>query len=145
MTEMLGRLYSNFPERDVDESERIARIRGYCIALEGVPAAALGEAERRILRGEADFNPTFMPTPPELAKLCRAIAAEQLWIATRKPAPSFAVQIAPFEQPPDPKLVEKINGVIGDLAKAVDIERHETRGDWMQRMGDRVKLLEQAQ
>jgi hypothetical protein len=144
MTEMLGRLYSNFPERDVDESERIARIRGYCIAIDGVSVAALREAERRILRGEAGFNPTFMPTPPELALLCRSIQAEQRWIETRKPAPSFAVLVAPFDRPPDPAMVEKLTKVTSDLSKAVDIERNETRAEWLRRMGDRVKLLEEA-
>lgn len=137
---MLGRLLSAFPERDLDEGAQAERLRGYVIACEGLPLSTLIEAERRILRGEVeDINPTFMPTPPELARLCRAIAAEERF--RTMPARATAM-LERFEAPADPNIVLKFERVGGALAKTVDIESHETKAEWLQRMGPRVKLLE---
>lgn len=138
---MLGRIFPNFPERDSDEGDKVDRIRGYLIALEGVSLRVLCEAERRILRAEVEgFEPRFMPTPPQLAKLCRTILAEWRWAETPKPV----ALLERFDAPADPAIVTKCGTLIATLATVVDIERHETRAEWLARMGSRVKLLEHA-
>jgi len=62
-----------------DDAGELARARaaGYLAALEDLPRRAVGEACRRVLRGEAgaDVSPVFAPTPAQLARLAQAIAA----------------------------------------------------------------------
>ncbi len=62
-------LQSAFPAARLEDAEASANARAYLIALEGVPAFAVDEAARRILRGEAGIDRRFMPTPPELRAL----------------------------------------------------------------------------
>lgn len=75
--EILGRLLSSFPERDGTDTGMDSRLRGFLVAVEGVSLPVLLEAERRLLRGTvADIDPRFMPTPPQLARLCDYIRGE---------------------------------------------------------------------
>lgn len=136
--EILSRLIANFPERDTDEATKVERIRGYVIAVDGVPVDVLREASMRVLRGWVkDMDPRFMPTPPQLARLCAEILDD--WNATACPAAPLALDR--FDAPPDPKVVAKLASVQTALAKEVDSVRHENRAQWLRRMGDRVKLL----
>jgi len=50
------------PRRALDDAEMA--LAGYLVALEGVAAADLAEAVRRVLRGE--LGHAFLPSPPEL-------------------------------------------------------------------------------
>lgn len=111
------------------------------VAIEGLPLSALEIAERRIVRGEVpEVDLRFLLTPPELAKLCREIVAEQRWAGTK---PQM-LSLERFDAPPDPAVVKKLDKVLGDLTKVVDIERHETKRDWLKRMGSRVTLYDAA-
>jgi hypothetical protein len=57
------------------------QLEGYYEALDGIPAWAVGDARRKILRGDADrsiradLNLRYPPTPPQLALQCRAVLA----------------------------------------------------------------------
>lgn len=141
--EILGRLLANFPERDATEDSKRDRLRGYLVAIEGVTLPALLAAEKRIYRGEvAGLNPTWMPTPPELAILVRAIEAEErAAIVKREPPPS----LERFDAAPDPNVVVKFERVQKELTNLADMQSGETRKEWLERMGERVKLLQEDQ
>lgn len=138
---VLSRLLDGFPERDVSDDAKLNRLRAYVIAVDGIPVDVISEAERRIYRNEAGLERDMMPTPPALAKLCRQIVAEEKAKALPKAQP---LSLAKFEAPPSPAMVEKFERVIGEFTKVADIEGHETRAEWLKRMGDRVKLREDA-
>lgn len=139
--DLLARLFSAFPERDSAVPNQAEKLRAYLVAVEGVSLPVLEEAERRILKAEAGCDPRFLPSPPELAAICRSIIAE--WRAWEMPQRQ-PLSLERFEAPPDPKLVQRFGEVVSELAKTVDIENHETKAEWLKRMGDRVKLLEDA-
>jgi len=49
------------------------KVKAYLIALDGFPARAIEAAVRDVLQGRAEgVDPRFPPTPPQLARLCRA-------------------------------------------------------------------------
>lgn len=75
---IVGRILSLFPERDEqDATVKASRLRGYVVAVDGFSVDVLLDAERRILRGTvADVDPRFMPTPPQLSRLCDHIRGE---------------------------------------------------------------------
>ena len=129
---------SSFPERESDDGSKLDRLRSYIVALEGFSADVLEDAERMILKAKApDIDPRFMPTPPQLAKLCTDIRASKL----RRPVTPQEMRLERFDTPPDPKLAEKFKRVQRAFAKEADRIAHETRGQWMDRMGDRIKRL----
>ncbi len=69
-------LQEQFPNQDVDDDAMRRRQEGYLLALDGVPAFALGEAYRRIMqRRVPGLSAKFMPTGPELRDLLDQIAA----------------------------------------------------------------------
>lgn len=76
------------------------RAAAYLVALEALPRAAIGEACRRVLRGEADgLSDIYAPTPPQLASLARAIGQDangQAWMIGH-------LLDAPEERPPAPR------------------------------------------
>lgn len=135
--DILSRLLDSFPERDVSDDAKLNRLRAFVIAVEGLPSAVLEEAERRIYRDEAGSERGLMLSPPELARLCRAIVAERRALEMAKPVAS----LERFDAPADPNVVVKFEKVTRDLAKVVDIQNHETKAEWLERMGPRVTLL----
>lgn len=140
--EVLSRLLSPFPERDGDDEGKLDRFRAYMIAVEDFPGEVLVEAERRILKGEAgEIDPRFAPTPPQLARLCRALVAERRASA---PRPDPVASLEKFAAPPDPNVVVKLERFQDALARQADRDRHETRWEWLERMGDRVKRVDDA-
>ncbi len=68
-------LQAAFPAAKLQDGEAKANAMAYMIGLEGVPPFALDEAVRKVLRGSAGLNKSFMPTPPELRALADRIAA----------------------------------------------------------------------
>jgi hypothetical protein len=81
-----------------------ARAAAYLAALEGMPRRAVGEACRRVLRGEAGdkVSPVFAPTPPQLARLAQAIAAPLHFDRHQ-----IAVLLAAGEEAPRPPRAER--------------------------------------
>lgn len=76
LAEALQVLFAALPSSNAGEATEL-RMRAYLLALDGIPAVALRDAVTRILKGTAGLdNPKFVPTPPELAKLCRACSAQ---------------------------------------------------------------------
>jgi len=67
-------LQAQFPVREIDEGTAAARAEGYLMALDGVPLFAIREAVRRVMRGEAGLNPSYMPKAPELRALVDQIS-----------------------------------------------------------------------
>lgn len=135
--DLLARLFAAFPERDSAIPNQAEKLRAYLVATDGVSLPVMQEAERRILKAEAGCDPRFLPSPPELAALCRNIWAEwRAWELPQRSPPS----LARFDAPPNPAMIERFDKVVGDLAKTADIESHETKAEWLARMGDRVKF-----
>lgn len=60
---------AQFPAQASGDSD--LRMQGYLFALAGVGVDALETAIRAILRGETDCDPRFMPTAPQMARVCR--------------------------------------------------------------------------
>ncbi len=58
-----------FPAQSVSQDVAAIRAEAYFTALSDLPAWALREACRKWLRGEADGNLAFAPSPPQLRRL----------------------------------------------------------------------------
>lgn len=61
-----------FPAQPLSEPAARIRAGAYFEALAGEPAWAIGQACRRWLRGEAEGNLAFAPSPPQLRRLVDA-------------------------------------------------------------------------
>lgn len=72
-----------FPARDVEEGQARAAAKGFLVAMEGVPAFALDEAVRRVLRGKAGLPAGYMPTAPQLRQLVDDLSRPARWHARR--------------------------------------------------------------
>lgn len=131
---MISRLLSSFPERDSDEGDIDARLRAFLIAIEGYSERTLLEAEKRILKGQTDCDPRFMPTPPQLAKLCGAVSAE-MRVTPSMPKTEL---LDKFMAPPDPNVVLKFERVKKELSRSMTRFHTETRAEWIERMGDKI-------
>lgn len=79
----LALLQCAFPAAAMDPVAAKANVRAYALALEGVPAFALDEAARRILRGEAGLKHAFMPTPPQLRDIANEVSRPARWHAVQ--------------------------------------------------------------
>lgn len=112
-TAILSRLLSSFPERDSDDDSKIDRIRCYLIALEGYSLDELEEVERQILKAKVlGFDLRFMPTPPQMAKLCNDIRAFRY----REAHPPTLPQEQVYE-PPNPRMIERFERLSKELGK----------------------------
>lgn len=80
---VLALLQCAFPAAAMDAVTARAHVRAYALALEGVPAFALDEAARRILRGEAGLKHAFMPTPPQLRDTANEASRPARWHAVQ--------------------------------------------------------------
>lgn len=69
----LAKLFAAFPAQSQSDTPAELRMEAYFEALAGVPGWTVREARGRIIRGETTLNPSFMPTPPQMAELARAI------------------------------------------------------------------------
>ncbi len=71
----LARLLTAFPARS-GEAETSVKLRmaAYFGALEQLPLWAIRQAVNAVIRGEADVDMRFSPTPPQLADLARKFA-----------------------------------------------------------------------
>lgn len=67
-------LKSAFPGARLEPEEARANAAAYLMALDGVPAFALEEAVKQVLRGNAGINRSFMPTAPELRAIADRLA-----------------------------------------------------------------------
>ena len=76
-------LRAAFPAADVEPGQARAVVRGFLMALEGVPAFALDEGVRRVLRGQAGLPAGFMPTPPQFRQVVDDISLPARWYARR--------------------------------------------------------------
>ncbi len=78
-----------------------ARAKAYCIALEGLPAAAIAAGVQAVLQGHVPgIRQDFPPTAPQLAAVCRSFRdrdADQLAVVRRMmlPAPDPDVPANP--------------------------------------------------
>lgn len=131
-TAILSRLLSSFPERESDDGSKLDRLRSYVIALEGYSLPVLEECERRILKAKApDLDPRFMPTPPQLARLCGDIRASRLC-----PLPS------PRRAEPDivrsPRVtigLQKLSAILAAAPRSSDAHFDERRREIGERLG----------
>jgi hypothetical protein len=115
---LLSRLLSAFPERNADEATGVDRLRGYTVAVERFPVVVLREAAHRLLRGEIDtIDPRFMPTPPQLARLCNAILAENY------PMQPHPMRLEKFDAPANPEMVKRLAALVQSLAAEADAQR----------------------
>lgn len=122
---VLALLQCAFPSAPMDPMAAKANVRGYALALEGVPAFALDEAARRILKGEAGLKHAFLPTPPQL----RDVANE-----ASRPARWHAVQLrrlleAEVEPETSPEARERVRAMVADLAASLPPPRDRRRGN----------------
>lgn len=77
----LAILQCSFPMTITDPTAAKANVRAYAMALEEVPAFALEEAVRRVLKGEAGLKGSFMPTPPQLREVANDASRPARWHA----------------------------------------------------------------
>jgi hypothetical protein len=68
IAEKLAILFSAFPSQASGDPE--LRAEAYIYALSDVCREALDDAVKALLKGEIERNHAFMPTPPELARIC---------------------------------------------------------------------------
>ena len=78
---VLALLQCAFPAAPMDPVAAKANVRAYAMALEEVPAFALEEAVRRVLKGEAGLKGSFMPTPPQLREVANDASRPARWHA----------------------------------------------------------------
>ncbi len=72
-------LFSSLPLQAKGDGAEDLRIGAYHLALDGVSADAFESVVRDIIRGSlSDFDPRFVPTPPQLARVCRDRMAD-IW------------------------------------------------------------------
>jgi hypothetical protein len=69
IAEKLAILFSAFPSQASGDPE--LRAEAYIYALSDVCRKALDDAVKALLKGEIERNHAFMPTPPELARICK--------------------------------------------------------------------------
>lgn len=73
----LAVLFSSLPAQDKGEFAEHIRLRAYHIALGDVSSHVLDVVVRDTIRGAiAEFDPRFVPTPPQLGRVCRERMAD---------------------------------------------------------------------
>ena len=62
-------------QNSTDQATAVLTTRSTVDVLKGFPAWVVKEASTRVMRGTAGFDPQYAPKAPQLAQLCRSIAA----------------------------------------------------------------------
>lgn len=75
LADRLQVLFATFPTSESGDPGM--RVRAYLMALSDFGADAVTQAITAVIKGNTDLNPRFLPTPPELAQLCRGIEARK--------------------------------------------------------------------
>lgn len=74
---LLAVLFCSLPSQDKGEFGDDVRLQAYNIALEGVSRHVLEAVVHETIRGRiVEFDPRFVPTPPQLARVCRERRAD---------------------------------------------------------------------
>lgn len=68
---VLAKLFAAFPAGAIDAGPASLRSEAYFDALADIPAWAVARAAGDVIRGEADVDRRFAPTPPQIAALAR--------------------------------------------------------------------------
>jgi hypothetical protein len=71
----LARLSATYPMQGQAETDADLRAEAYFEALDGLPAWAVGEARRLIVKGDTEFGKPWGPTVTEFADLVRSVVA----------------------------------------------------------------------
>lgn len=121
-------LFAALPSANAGEAIEL-RMRAYLLALSGTPAVALRDAVKKILQGTAGLeNPKFVPTPPELAKVCRDCSASysrELEHLRRVAETSFSRPA--FTEAPSPETQRRIAVGFQKLSASIDTEALDRR------------------
>ncbi len=125
MTKILAFLSAPFPEAETDEATKLAKLRAYLIALEPYSVAVMEEAVRRVFTNKSGFDARFMPTPPQMAKLCDDVRADYHCAAARRTEDMLAAvgrsaDLSRFDAPPDPRVAAKFDALKVSLQTFAD-------------------------
>ena len=69
----LAKLFAAFPAQTQNDGATRLRMEAYFEAIGDLPAWAIAEARRRIIRGETLLDLRFAPSPPQLSVIARAV------------------------------------------------------------------------
>lgn len=128
---VLTMISASFPEAEVDENTRALRLQGYLLALDGFTNAVLKAAAQRVIKGEVSgFDTRFMPTPPQIRRLCDETRAAMYRAEQERQRVRDDPEPDRYAEPPNPSVVKRFDALQSTLAKSAAMGRPEPKAKW---------------